>query len=365
MLPQRPSGGYSAAQGPKSGILSTGGGQSFEAVKIKVLAKLEDRMDPSTSKRMPVSLLRQSLRTYAEQIAEQEGRGLQKADRERLVDEVLAELLGYGPLEELFNDPTVREVMVCGPHAVIVRRDHGGWIPCHVRFRDDDHLNVALDRLATHADQVGGITTSVNTFDLKLPNGFRALAVLPPPALGVPPTVAFVRVETPPLPGTPAGSGVTTAPASSTNLPRTAVPAPASSTNLPRPSASGTIGNPARVVPTGSPTGSGSTGTNVRPPSDSPATTPPRRGSDAIATPGPRSIPDSTEMLTKHRNRIIERLISKLASLGVYDLQRVDINEMRKVVAAYVSEYVLAEKIFLSDSDQSRLILEILTAMQR
>lgn len=352
MLPQRPSGGYSAAQGPKSGVLTTGGGQSFEAIKVKVLAKLEDRMDPSTSKRMPVSLLRQSLRTYAEQIAEQEGRGLQKSDRERLVDEVLAELLGYGPLEELFNDPVVREVMVCGPHAVIVRRDQGGWIPSHVRFRDDDHLNAALDRLATHADPVGGMTTSVSTFDLKLPNGFRAIAILPPPALGVPPNVAFVRVESPPVPGTAAGSGV--------------VAAPASSVGLPRPSASGTIANVPRSVPTGPPPGgSGSTGTNVRPPSDSPASTPPRRGSDAITTPAPRTIPDSAETLLKHRNRIIERLISKLASLGVYDLQRVDINEMRKVVAAYVSEYVLAEKIFLSDSDQSRLILEILTAMQR
>ncbi|MCE9565077.1 MAG: hypothetical protein K8U57_23850 [Planctomycetes bacterium] len=49
----------------------------------------------------------------------------------------------------------------------------------------------------------------------------------------------------------------------------------------------------------------------------------------------------------------------------MYDLHRVEIAEMRKVVAAYVSEYVVAEKIFLSDTDQSRLILEILTAMQR
>lgn len=354
MLPQRPSGGYPAAQGPKSGIISAGGStQSFEAIKIKVLAKLEDRMDPSTSKRMPVSLLRQSLRTYAEQIADQEARGLSKPDRERLVDEVLAELLGYGPLEELFNDPTVREVMVCGPHAVIVRRDQGGWIPCHVRFRDDDHLNAAIDRLATHADPVGGITTSVNTFDLKLPNGFRVIAVLPPPALGVAATIAFVRVEAAAAVAAAAGSS-----ASSTNLPRTAASASSSgsSTNLPRTA-------PASITTTPGPVGSGSTSSGVRPQSDSPVA-PPRRGSDIIANPQPRSI-DSADSLTKHRNRIIERLISKLASLGVYDLHRVEIAEMRKVVAAYVSEYVVAEKIFLSDTDQSRLMLEILTAMQR
>ena len=177
MLPPRPSGGHPSTQGPKSGIISTGATtQSFETIKLRVLAKLEDRMDPSTSKRMPVSLLRQSLRTYAEQIAEQEGRGLAKPDRERLVDDVLAELLGYGPLEELFSDQTVREVMVIGPQVVLVRREMGGWIPSNVRFRDDEHLGASLDRLATHADPIGDITTSVNTFDLKMPNGVLGTA---------------------------------------------------------------------------------------------------------------------------------------------------------------------------------------------
>src|SRR5262245_25106492 len=84
----------------------------YEAIKLRVLSRLEDRMDPAASRRMPASLLRQSLRTFAEQIAEQEARSLARPDRERLIEEVLAELLGYGPLEELFNDPTVREVMV-------------------------------------------------------------------------------------------------------------------------------------------------------------------------------------------------------------------------------------------------------------
>jgi hypothetical protein len=58
-------------------------------------------------------------------------------------------------------------------------------------------------------------------------------------------------------------------------------------------------------------------------------------------------------------------LIGKLASLGVYDLQRVDLTELRKVVTVYVREYVEKEKIYLSEADQCRLMIEILTAMQR
>ena len=180
MVPPRPPGSH--ATPPAARTSGPGAGASFEVIRARVLAKLEDRMDPGASKRMPASLLRQSLRTFAEQIAEQDARALSKPDRERLIEEVLAELLGYGPLEELFNDPAVREVLVAGPSAVIVRRANGSWVPTHVRFRDDDHLRTALDRLATHADPVGGVTTSVNLYDLKLPNGFRAVAVIPPPA---------------------------------------------------------------------------------------------------------------------------------------------------------------------------------------
>lgn len=121
MLPLRPSGPPAPSGGRKSGPIAFPPA-SFEQVKRRVLAKLEERLDMSASKRMPQSLLRQSLRQQADQIADQEARGFAKPDRDRMIDEVLAELLGYGPLEELFADPTVREVMVAGPSTVIARR---------------------------------------------------------------------------------------------------------------------------------------------------------------------------------------------------------------------------------------------------
>jgi pilus assembly protein CpaF len=327
MVPKRPPGAYtgvpSAAR--KSGTIPYSGTQSFDVAKSRVLAKLEDRLDLSASKRMPPALLRQSIRQLAEQIAEQEARGLAKAERERLVEEVLAEFLGYGPLEELFRDTTVREVMVAGPHAVIARREMGTWAPTNIRFRDEEHLRSALDRLATHADAVGGVTASVNLFDLKLPNGFRAVGVVPPPGLGQSALVSFLRVET--------------------------IPNPANAT------LTGSGSHPALSV-----TGSSSMGFPV--PGSIRAS--PRPGSGSVQTPPARVMPlIENDPILKHRNRIIERLIKKLASLGVYDLQRVDVTELRRVVAAYVIEYLAAEKLYLSDTDQGRLQLEILTAMHR
>ncbi len=325
MVPQRPAGSYAVPTSARSsGATSFSQTYSFEAIKARLLTKLEDRMDPSASKRMPPTLFRHTIRQQTEQLAEHDGRGLSKPERERLVEEVLAELLGYGPLEELFKDSTVREVMVTGPHLVIARHEMGTWVPTSIRFRDEEHLRTALDRLASHADSVGGVTASVNLFDLKLPNGFRAVGVVPPPALEQSPVVSFIRFEAPPTVSLQPPSG-----------------------SRPGLGASGSTSSATQPVP-GSPTAS------------------PRPGSGSVSQPSPLSHHGSeADPLARHRRRITERLTSKFASLGVYDLQKVEITELRKVVSAYITEYSTTENIYLSDADQGRLMLEILTAMHR
>jgi pilus assembly protein CpaF len=322
MIPQRPPGSSVTAATVRLRTTAPTA-QSFETLKNRIVTKLEERLDPAASKRMPGSLLRQSLLSAAESITEQEARLLPKPDRDRMVEQVLAELLGYGPLEELFQDTTVREVMVTGPHAVIVRREGGQWSPTNVKFRDEEHVRAALDRLATHADPIGGVTTSVNLFDLKLPNGFRAVAVIPPEALGVSATVAFVRSDT---------ASTVASPQPTVAVP----PVPA-----PRP-LSGAVKFPPQAGPGPVPTaGSGLSAAKSH-------------GSSADFDP-----------LALHRKRIIEKLITKMASLGVYDVQRVEVAELRRIVAAYITEYCAKENIYLSDTDQGRLQLEILTAMRR
>ena len=140
MVPPRPPDSFNpAAAARRSGTMSFPH-TSYDVVRRRILAKLEDRMDLSASKRMPPSLLRQNLRQQAEHIAELEARGLSRADRERLLEDVLGELLGYGPLEELFADPAVREIMVAGPGMVIARREQGEWLPTSVKFRDEIHV---------------------------------------------------------------------------------------------------------------------------------------------------------------------------------------------------------------------------------
>lgn len=343
MLPQRPSASTYLSAGRKSGPIGFAPAP-FDVVKKRVLAKLEERLDMGSSKRMPQSLLRQSLKQHAEQIVEQEARGFAKPEKDRLVEESLRELFGYGPLEELFIDPAVREVMVTSPNVVIARRDLGQWLPTSVKFRDEEHVRATLDRIATHAEPVGPVMASMTLFDVRLPNGFRAVALIPPDALGLPATVSFLRESTIPVPTAPPSGITKDASATHPALPATGSAshaalkaAPTSNPGLPRP---GSI------------------------------TASPRPGSGTITTPAPRAPgepPPSVliDPMVRHRARILERLLSKFAALKVYDISRLDITELRKVISAYIREYTETEKLYISDADQGRLMLEILTSLQR
>ena len=315
-LPQRNSGSFpmpAARASANTGFTIP----AYEVLKVRVLMKLQDKLPASAAKRMPESLLRQTAKQHIEQIVDADFPRMSQGERDRLSEDVLSEAFGFGPLEELFRDATVKEILVLGPQAIVARRD-SGWVPTNVKFLDPDHLQETLDKVVMHGDVVSpGLPATA--LDIKMRNGFRVVAVIPPPILDQSPTVHFTRVEEAPKP----------APA------KPMIPTVAPAAHVPQP--------PSGMF---------------------------KSGSVRMATPAPRTSPlDSTApgetTLTRHRVRITERLIKKMASLGVYDLQRVEITELRKVVTAYIREYCDAEQVLLSDAEQGRLMLEILAAMHR
>jgi hypothetical protein len=62
---------------------------------------------------------------------------------------------------------------------------------------------------------------------------------------------------------------------------------------------------------------------------------------------------------------VLERILTKFASAGVHDVSRFDATELQRIVAAYVTEYATAEKVYLSDADRDRLTLEVLAALRQ
>lgn len=305
-LPPRPSGSFASPSVRGSASATTV--PVFELVKARVLIRLGDRLDPAKARRMPFALFQETARQLVEQAVEAEGPRLGRSDRDRLVEEVLVEAVGFGPLEELFRDATVLEILVLGPHAVVVRRE-AGWVPTNVKFRDEEQLRVVLDRATGGCEAVGG-ALSATAIDVKLGNGFRAVAVLPPTVVGSPTTAVFVRVvEAVPPAAAPASGGTGTHPVVSGGTGRVSAPTPRSAVT------------------------------------DSPAL-----GESSVS---------------RYRQKVTQRMIERLARMGVYDLSSVEVNELRRLVAASVQEFCAAEKVYLSDPEQGRLTLEILTGMNR
>ena len=116
-------------------------------------------------------------------IDQEQGVPLTVADRRQLLNEIASDVLGYGPIDPLLNDPEVTEVMVNGPYDIFVEQ-RGKITRTDVRFVDDVHLRRIIDKIV---GQVGRrVDESTPMVDARLPDGSRVNAVVHPLAIGGP-----------------------------------------------------------------------------------------------------------------------------------------------------------------------------------
>ena len=103
--------------------------------------------------------------------------------RKQIFDQVLNDLLGFGPIQSLLDDDDVSEIMVNGPKKVFVEKK-GKLTKTNVTFDDDDHVLRIIDRiilpLGRHVD------ADSPTVDARLPDGSRVNAVVRPVAIDGP-----------------------------------------------------------------------------------------------------------------------------------------------------------------------------------
>jgi pilus assembly protein CpaF len=108
---------------------------------------------------------------------------LSPAERQRLLDDITEDVLGFGPLEAFLADPEVSEIMVSGTRPIYVERA-GRLYATGTRFVFEDHLRRVIERIV---GQVGRrIDESSPMVDARLADGSRVNAVLPPLALDGP-----------------------------------------------------------------------------------------------------------------------------------------------------------------------------------
>lgn len=103
--------------------------------------------------------------------------------RSHIFQEVNDELLGFGPIQSLLNDPAVTEVMVNGPKNIYVERK-GVLTKASVMFEDDDHVVRIIERIIAPLGRY--VNADSPTVDARLPDGSRVNAVVRPVAIDGP-----------------------------------------------------------------------------------------------------------------------------------------------------------------------------------
>ncbi len=126
---------------------------------------------------------RQVVEQMLGQVYEQTNLNLPETLRQQLFRDVLDDLVGYGPIQHLLEDPSVSEVMVNGPNNVYVERD-GKLTRTSVEFRNDDHVRQVIDRIILPLGR--RVDEDKPTVDARLPDGSRVNAVVPPVAIDGP-----------------------------------------------------------------------------------------------------------------------------------------------------------------------------------
>jgi pilus assembly protein CpaF len=118
-----------------------------------------------------------AVQDFAARAIESEDVPLNEAERVRLAEELTDETIGMGPLAPLLADPAVSDILVNGPDKVYVER-FGRLERTDIRFRDADHIVRVIERIAARIGR--RIDTAWPMADLRLPDGSRVNATLPP-----------------------------------------------------------------------------------------------------------------------------------------------------------------------------------------
>ncbi|MGD8968606.1 MAG: CpaF family protein, partial [Anaerolineae bacterium] len=109
--------------------------QSLKArIQDELLSKLDPKMDVVRSDE-----LRRTIKEMYDDILAEEAVVLSRAEREQLFEQIVAEILGLGPLEPFLADPTITEVMVNGSQDIYIERD-GKIRKTNAVFESEEHL---------------------------------------------------------------------------------------------------------------------------------------------------------------------------------------------------------------------------------
>ena len=156
------------------------GSDRWFGIKTQIHGRLLNSLSPDQLRSLSKDGVRDQIGVAVEKLIQESGTPMTMGERDRLIEEILDEVFGLGPLEPLMKDHTISDIMVNGYDSVYVERA-GLVVETNVRFKDQAHVRLIIDRIVSNIGR--RIDDSSPIVDARLPDGSRVCAVIPPLSL--------------------------------------------------------------------------------------------------------------------------------------------------------------------------------------
>ncbi|HEX6316781.1 MAG TPA: ATPase, T2SS/T4P/T4SS family, partial [Gemmatimonadaceae bacterium] len=157
---------------------------AVDQLKVDIHHRLISRLDLEALEAIQdeAEVTAQIRRAVAE-VLRGESTPLSQAEREEIVEHIVWEIIGLGPIEPLFRDKSITDILVNNAHNIFVERK-GKLTRINAQFRNDAHLLAVIDRIVSRVGR--RVDESSPMVDARLPDGSRVNAIIPPLALDGP-----------------------------------------------------------------------------------------------------------------------------------------------------------------------------------
>ncbi|MGQ0715569.1 MAG: CpaF family protein [Gemmatimonadaceae bacterium] len=155
-----------------------------EQLKVDLHHRLIERLDLEALEQVrDEGELSRQIRAAVVEFLRAEQTPLSQGEREEVVEQIVYEIIGLGPIEPLFRDPTISDILVNGAQEIYIER-YGKLTRVPAAFRNDAHLLSVIDRIVSKVGR--RVDESSPMVDARLPDGSRVNAIIPPLALDGP-----------------------------------------------------------------------------------------------------------------------------------------------------------------------------------
>jgi pilus assembly protein CpaF len=157
---------------------------TVDQLKVDLHRRLIERLDLDALEQIKnESELITQIRHAVLEFLRAEATPLSQREREEIVEQIVYEVTGLGPIEPLFRDPTISDILVNGPREIYIERA-GRLSRVAASFRNDAHLLAVIDRIVSRVGR--RVDEASPMVDARLPDGSRVNAIIPPLALDGP-----------------------------------------------------------------------------------------------------------------------------------------------------------------------------------